>query len=96
MYSTCLLDQGDFEGIGRQMPFGSGVDSSVAKGDGAAPAKRLRGKYRMMPREQENNSTQLLRQTLEGGTKSETKMTALQLMSEFGSNNQKTTDMTEV
>jgi hypothetical protein len=77
MHSICLLDEGDFEGIGRQMPSGTGIDNSVMDGDGAACAKRRRGKYRATAWENDNNSSQLLLQTLEGGAKSETKMTAL-------------------
>jgi hypothetical protein len=96
MYSICILDQGDFEGIGRQMPSGTGIDNSVADGNAAPSAKRRRGKYRATARENDNNSSQLLLQTLEGGTKSETKMTALRLMLEFGSNSQKANAMKEV
>jgi hypothetical protein len=96
MYSICLLDEGDFEGIGRQMPSGTGIDNSVVDGDGAACAKRRKGKYRATVRENDKNSSQLLLQTLEGGTKSETKMTALRLMLEFGSNSQKANAMKEV
>jgi hypothetical protein len=36
MYSICLLDQGDFEGTGSQMPSGTGIDNSVVEGDEAA------------------------------------------------------------
>ncbi len=96
MYSICLLDEGDFEGIGRLMPSGTGIDNSVVDGDEAARAKRCRGKYKATARENDNNSSQLLLQTLEGGTKSETKMTALRLMLEFGSNTQKANAMKEV
>jgi hypothetical protein len=96
MYSICLLYEGDFEGIGRQMPSGTGIDNSVVDGDRAACVKRHRGKYRAMARENDNNSSQLLLQTLEGGTKNETKMIALWLMLEFVSNSQKLTAMKEV
>jgi hypothetical protein len=96
MYYICILDQGDFEDIGRQMPSGAGIDNSVAEGNGAASATRHRGKYRTMHWEQENNSSLLLLQTLECGTKSEMKMTALQLMLECGLNSQNANAMKKV
>jgi hypothetical protein len=95
MYSICILDQRDSEGIGRHIPSGTGIDNSVADGNAAPSANRRRGKYRATAWENDNNSSQLLLQTLEGETKSETKMTALRLMLEFGSNSQKANAMKE-
>jgi hypothetical protein len=36
VYSICLLDQSDFESVGREMPKGTGVDSSITDGTKAA------------------------------------------------------------
>jgi hypothetical protein len=44
VYSICLLDQSDFESVGREIPKGTGVDSSIA--DGTKAAKQKRGKYK--------------------------------------------------
>jgi hypothetical protein len=44
VYSICLFDQSDFESIGREMPKGTGVDSSIA--DGTKAAKQKRGQYK--------------------------------------------------
>jgi hypothetical protein len=41
VYSICLLDQCDFEGIGRQMPKGTGVDCLMADGTKARKRERI-------------------------------------------------------
>jgi hypothetical protein len=42
VYSICLLEQSDFESIGREIQKGTGVDSSIA--DGSKATKQKRGK----------------------------------------------------
>ena len=48
VYSIAVLDQSDFESMGRQMPEGTGVDATLA-GDGFTATSRKqkkRGKYK--------------------------------------------------
>jgi len=40
VYSIAVLDQSDFEGIGRQMPSGTGVDASLAADSSTTARKR--------------------------------------------------------
>jgi hypothetical protein len=96
VYSIALLDQTDFEAIGRQMPKGTGVDNSVAGAASAAPTKK-RGKYRKKQKTSNDSSdNNLLFKALEEGTRSETKLSALKLILQYGSTSQKANAMKEV
>ncbi len=92
VYSICLLDQYYFEGIGRQMPKGIGVDCSMA--DGTKARKRKRGKNKKKSEVDRSNNSLLL--ALNNGTKAESKMAALHLLLEFGCASQKAKTMKEV
>jgi hypothetical protein len=95
VYSICLLDQSDFESVGRKMPKGTGVDSSIA--DGTKATKRKRGKYNKQNNSSnQSSSNQSLLDALNDGTKSESKMAALRLILEFGTAAQKAEAMKEI
>ncbi len=66
------------------MPKGTGVDSSIA--DGTKAAKRKRGKYK---KKENDSSNQSLLDALNDGTKSDSKLKALQLILQYGSARQK-------
>ncbi len=83
VYSICLLDQSDFESIGREMRKGNGVDGSKAK------AGQIQKKH------DNSNSNQSLLHALNDGTKLESRMAALRLILEFGTAAQKAEAMKE-
>ncbi len=43
VYSIAILDQSDFEGIGRQMHSGTGVDASLVDGSTGTKKRKKRG-----------------------------------------------------
>jgi len=46
VYSLAILDQSDFESIGRQMPSGTRVDASLADGTTNTKKRKRRGEYK--------------------------------------------------
>ena len=97
IYSIAVLEQSDFESIGREMPKGTGIDSSVA-GSTAAKKRKKRGKYNKKAKATNNNNSEsnLLLNALQGGTQTDAQMQALRLMLEFGSATQKSNAMKEI
>jgi hypothetical protein len=89
IYSISMLEEADFASLGREMPKGTGIDNSVEDGTMSKASKRKLNNKKQRQREKKNNaeeSNMTLLQALDGGTKSETKLSALRLMLEFGSN----------
>jgi hypothetical protein len=91
IYSISILEEADFESIGREMPKGTGIDNCVNDGTMAMGTKRkIKGKHHKRKKgnlAEESNMTLL--QASGGGTKSETKLSALHFMLEFGSSKEK-------
>ncbi len=97
VYSIAVLEQSDFESIGREMPKGTEIDDSVAGTSAAAKKRKKHGKYNKKAKGSNKNSeNKLLVNALQGGTKTEMQMAALCMMLEFGSVTQKNTAMEEV
>jgi hypothetical protein len=99
IYSIAVLEQSDFEALGRQMPQGSGVDNPVAASiyDGAQSRKKRKkhGKYNNNNKNKSPNNNTLLT-AIESGTRNEMQLSALRLLLEFGSESQKKTAIEEV
>jgi hypothetical protein len=55
VYSIAILDQSDFESIGRQMPSGTGIDASLADGSTSTRKRKKRGNYRNNNNNNNNN-----------------------------------------
>jgi hypothetical protein len=97
IYSIAVLELGDFEGIGRTMPNGTGVDNSVADTgpdgeatDAAVARKRKkRGTYKKATATKSSPGNEAMFKALRQGTESEAKMSALRLILEFGTAAQK-------
>jgi hypothetical protein len=95
--SIAVLELGDFEGIGRTMPNGTGVDNSVADTapDGEATAaavarkRKKRGTYKKATATKSSPGNDAMFKALRQGTESEAKMSALRLILEFGTAAQK-------
>ena len=98
IYLISVLEEADFESLGREMPKGTGIDNSVNDGAVAMGGKRKRkGKQNEKKKGSvEKDSTISLIKALDVGTKSETKLSALRLMLEFGSTEEKLQAMREV
>jgi hypothetical protein len=99
IYSISMLEEADFASLGREMPKGTGIDNSVEDGTMSKASKRKLNNKKQRQREKKNNaeeSNMTLLQALDGGTKSETKLSALRLMLEFGSTEEKLQSMREV
>ena len=97
VYSIAVLEQSDFESIGRQMPKGTGIDSSVAGASNTTKKRKKRGKYKKKAQENNNNrESNVLLSALQGGTQTEAQMAALRMMLEFGSADQKRKAMAEI
>jgi hypothetical protein len=93
IYSIALLDICDFEGIGRKMPKGTGVDASINDGTLAPKHKvrkrstgRTKGKENKKPKGGKKSGIAL---AIALGSVREAKLSALRLFLEFGSANEK-------
>jgi len=98
IYSISILEEADFESLGREMPKGTGIDNSVDDGSVARGTKRKTSRKRNKKKKRDSieDSNLALLQALDGGTKSETRLSVLRLMLEFGSNEEKVEAMREV
>jgi hypothetical protein len=98
IYLISVLEEADFESLGREMPKGTGIDNSVNDGAVAMGGKRKRkGKQNEKKKGSvEKDSTISLIKALDGGTKSKTKLSVLCLMLEFGLTEEKLQAMREV
>jgi hypothetical protein len=61
VYSICTMDLVDFEGIGRQMPKGTGIDASLDDGK-SVKGKKSRGKYNKTQGNNNKNKRNLTQQ----------------------------------
>jgi hypothetical protein len=99
IYSIAILEQSDFEALGCQMPEGSGIDNSVAvTASEAAQGKKKRkkrGNYNKNNKNKSPDNNSLLR-AIENGTRSETQLSALRMLLEFGNDTQKRAAIKEV
>jgi len=102
VYSIAVLDQSDFEGIGRQMPSGTGVDASLAADSSTTARKRKkRGKYNKSPNTTTNNNNNYnnnnnIASVIETIGNSESRLAALRILIEFGTAEEKTQALAEV
>jgi hypothetical protein len=99
VYSIAVLEEEDFDSIGRQMPSGTGVDASM---DGAATTgkkRKKRGKYKKHNKrngydDAANNNT--IATVIECIGSNEARMSTLRLLIEFGSAAEKRQALQEV
>jgi hypothetical protein len=98
-YSICVLDVVDFEGIGRQMPSGTGIDASLQ----GSTAGKARGKHGKNNKGKKNNNkvpkrkeNQQIAQVIESIGNTESRLAALQIIIEFGSAEDKRKALSEV
>jgi hypothetical protein len=77
MYSICVLDQSDLEGIGRRMPKDVATDTSMGS-NSKAIAKRKK-------KQKKSTTNKSLVKAMNDGTKREEKIAALRSLLEFGS-----------
>jgi hypothetical protein len=92
IYSIVLLDVSDFESIGRKMPKGAGVDSSLNNSAAPKHKSRKRSDGRQTHSNNSNNSTKKARalaSAIEVGSIRESKLSALRLILEFGNETEK-------
>ena len=98
VYSIAVLDQSDFESMGRQMPEGTGVDASLA-GDGSTATSRKRkkrGKYKKHNNNNIDNNNNNIASVIETIGNSESRLKALQILIEFGGAEEKMRALAEV
>jgi hypothetical protein len=102
IYSIAVLEQGDFEGIGRAMPKRIGVDNSIAEPDAeneTAQAKRKRKKHGPCNK-RDNNKSNLnedgMLKALREGMQTEAQLSALHLILEYGTQDQQKKAMKQI
>jgi hypothetical protein len=98
IYSIAVLQQGDFQGIARTMPEGTGIDNSVAQGDTSSQAKKRkkRGPYNTNKPKKSSPSNDAMLVALRQGTQTEAKLSALRLIMEFGTTTDKRKAMKKI
>jgi len=77
IYSTGILEEADFESLGWEMPKGTGIDNSV---DDGTKRKTIRKQNKKKKHDSIEDSNLALLHALDGGMKSETRLSALRLM----------------
>jgi hypothetical protein len=86
IYSIAILDLCDFESMGQKMPKGTGIDASL--NDGSIVPKHKVKKRKVAGKENEDpklSGSSVLAEAIKSGSTREAKMTALQMLLEFGS-----------
>jgi hypothetical protein len=100
VYSIAILDQSDFEGIGRQIPSGTGVDASLADGNTGTKKRKKQGKNKKHNNNNNNNNNYStnnnIASVIEMIGSSESRLKALQILIEFGSAEEKVQALAEV
>jgi hypothetical protein len=95
VYSIAILDQSDFESIGRQMPSGAGVDASLTST--SSKKRKKRGKYQKNNNKSNNNgTTEQLATVIQSLGTNESRLAALRILIEFGSASEKRQALSEV
>ena len=94
IYSIALLDQSDFESIGRKMPKGTGVDATVQDGTVVHKHKVKKHNVKVKDGDKENKKPrsqqqQAIASAIEVGSMRESKLAALRMFLEFGSATEK-------
>jgi hypothetical protein len=92
IYSIALLDVSDFESIGRKMPKGAGVDSSLNNIAVPKHKSRKRSDRKQAHRNNDGHSvkkTKALATAIEVGSMRESKLAALRQILEFGTEGEK-------
>jgi hypothetical protein len=99
IYSIALLEQTDFESIGRAMSSGTGAHNSVAMAEMDGPSKKKRKPRGSCKKRKDNKSSpnnDAMLKALHQGVKTEAQMSALRLILEYGSSVQKKKAMKEI
>ena len=92
IYSIALMDQCDFESIGRRMPKGTGVDASINDGSKVQKhvvRKRSTGRNQKSNKENRPPKKAAIASAIEVGSLRESKLAALRMFLEFGSSAEK-------
>ena len=97
VYSIAILEQSDFESIGRQMPSGTGIDASLADGSTSTRKRKKRG---MNPRNTNNNvnnnNAGSIASVIASIGNSESRLQALRILIEYGTPAEKRDALAEV
>jgi len=99
VYSIAVLEQKDFESIGRQMPSGTGVDASMDGDTGRGQKRKKRGKYKKKNdtgNNSGNDNNNGIAAVIESIGNHESKLSALRLLIEFGNPTEKRQALLEV
>lgn len=99
VYSIAVLEQKDFESIGRQMPSGTGVDASMDGDTGRGQKRKKRGKYKKKNdtgNKSGNDNNNGIAAVIESIGNHESKLSALRLLIEFGNATEKRQALLEV
>jgi len=85
VYSIAILEQSDFESIGRQMPSGTGIDASLADGSTSTRKRKKRGKnHRNSNNNVNNNNAGSIASVIASIGNSESRLQALRILIEYG------------
>ena len=97
VYSIAILDQSDFESIGRQMPSGTGIDASLADGSTSTRKRKKRGKnHRNNNNNVNNNNASSIASVIASIGNSESRLQALRILIEYGTPAEKRDALAEV
>lgn len=88
IYAVCLMDLTDFGGIGRQMPKGTGVDATIADGS-KAPKHVVKRRTTNSSSSTKREKRETVASAIREGVIAETKLSALKLLIQFGSETEK-------
>ena len=97
VYSIAILEQSDFESIGRQMPSGTGIDASLADGSTSTRKRKKRGKnHRNSNNNVNNNNAGSIASVIASIGNSESRLQALRILIEYGTPAEKRDALAEV
>jgi hypothetical protein len=97
VYSIAILEQSDFESIGRQMPSGTGIDASLADGSTSTRKRKKRGKnHRNTNNNVNNNNAGSIASVIASIGNSESRLQALRILIEYGTPAEKRDALAEV
>ena len=97
VYSIAILEQSDFESIGRQMPSGTGIDASLADGSTSTRKRKKRGKnHRNNNNNVNNNNAGSIASVIASIGNSESRLQALRILIEYGTPAEKRDALAEV
>lgn len=97
VYSIAILEQSDFESIGRQMPSGTGIDASLADGSTSTRKRKKRGKnHKNNNNNVNNNNAGSIASVIASIGNSESRLQALRILIEYGTPAEKRDALAEV